>query len=112
MRRMPRTWRGCENKVGPELNGILGRPVASLEDFKYSTGDDSMTAWGEGKVWDVPTLTAYLAKPKDAIKKTKMAFAGLKKEADVENVIAFLAQYDADGAMVDPAEAIKAHGGE
>ena len=103
---------GAKNKVGPELNGILGRPVASLEDFKYSTGDDSMTAWGEGKVWDVPTLTAYLAKPKDAIKKTKMAFAGLKKEADVENVIAFLAQYDADGAMVDPAEAIKAHGGE
>ena len=102
----------AKNKVGPELNGVLGRPVASVEGYKYSTGEGSLTAWGEGQVWDVTILTAYLAKPKDVVKKTKMAFAGLKKEEDIANVIAFLAQFNADGSETDPAAVLEANGGE
>ena len=94
---------GAKNKVGPELNGLIGRPVASVEGFKYSTGDGSMTAFGEGKTWDAAELEAYLPKPKDLVPKTKMAFAGLKKPEDITNVIAYLASFDAEGNEVDPA---------
>ena len=78
----------AKNKVGPNLVGIVDRPIASLEDFKYSK---AMVEFGaDGKVWDVETLTIYLKKPKDLVKKTSMAFAGLKKDADIENVILYL----------------------
>ena len=76
------------NKVGPHLVGIVGRPVASVEDYKYS---DDMKAYGAtGAVWDEATLQAYLEKPKAVVAKTKMAFAGLNKEDERENLIAFL----------------------
>lgn len=78
----------AKNKVGPHLVDIVGRPVASIEGFKYSK---AMTAFAaEDKVWDVETLTIYLKKPKDLIKKTSMAFAGLKKDADIENIVVYL----------------------
>lgn len=87
----------AKNKVGPELNGIVGRPVASIESFKYSK---AMTEFGAGgKVWDEATLTEYLHKPKALVPKTKMAFAGLKKDDDIENVIAYLNQHNDDGSM-------------
>jgi cytochrome c len=44
-----------------------------------------------GVVWDAETLSAFLTKPKDLIKGTSMAFPGLKKEKDVKNLIAYLA---------------------
>lgn len=75
------------NRVGPHLVGIIGRDVASIEGFKYSK---AMTAWGEGKSWDEAMLAEFIANPKGTIKGTKMAFAGLKKEADVANVIAYI----------------------
>lgn len=87
----------AKNKVGPELNGIVGRKVAGIEDFKYSP---AMKKFGEGdKVWDEATLDTYLTKPKKVVPKTKMAFAGLKKEKDRQNIIAYLAQFNADGSM-------------
>jgi cytochrome c len=77
-----------KNKVGPHLVGIIDRPVASVDDFKYS---DSMIEFGaDGKVWDVETLTAYLKKPKDLVEGTKMTFVGLKKDGDIEDVIAYM----------------------
>lgn len=77
-----------KNRVGPHLVGIIDRPVATVDGFKYSK---AMVEFGaDGQVWDVETLTVYLKKPKDLIKKTSMAFAGLKKDKDIENVIAYL----------------------
>ena len=77
-----------KNKVGPHLVGIVDRPVASIDGFKYSK---AMTEFGsDGKIWDVETLTIYLKKPKKLIKKTSMAFAGLKKDADIENIVLYL----------------------
>lgn len=79
---------GAKNKVGPALNGIVGAPAAQVEGFKYSK---SMVEHAEGGlVWDEETLTAYLTKPKEVVPKTKMSFAGLRKEDDVANVIAYL----------------------
>lgn len=77
-----------KNKVGPHLVGIIDRPVATVDGFKYS---DAMVEFGaDGKVWDVETLTLYLKKPKDLIKGTKMVFAGLRKDKDLDNIIAYL----------------------
>ncbi len=77
-----------KNRVGPHLVGIIDRPVATVDGFKYSK---AMVEFGaDGQVWDIDTLTVYLKKPKDLIKKTSMAFVGLKKDKDIENIIAYL----------------------
>ncbi|ADZ71901.1 c-type cytochrome [Polymorphum gilvum] len=86
----------AKNKVGPELNGIVGRKIASIEGFKYSP---AMIEFGAGdKVWDEATLTTYLHNPKEAIPKNKMAFVGLKKDDDLSDVIAYLSQFNEDGS--------------
>jgi len=85
---------GAKNKVGPELNGIVGRDWGVIEGYKYS---NNLIELSDGKVWDEETLDAYLTKPKDIIPKGKMAFAGLRKEDDRADVIAYLAQFKEDG---------------
>lgn len=86
---------GAKNKVGPELNGVVGRPIASLEDYKYSK---AMIAFGEGgKVWDSEALHGYLEAPRKIVKGTKMAFAGLRKEDDRDDIVAYLSQFNLDG---------------
>lgn len=74
-----------QNRVGPHLVGIIGRPAGSVEGFKYS---DAMK--NSGKTWDEATIAAYLKDPKGYIAGNKMAFAGLKKDEEVANVIAYL----------------------
>ena len=78
----------AKNRVGPQLNGIIGREIAALGDYKYSK---AMVKYGEAeKVWSEENLGAYLANPRKTVKGTRMAFAGLRKQADVDNVIAYL----------------------
>ena len=78
-----------KNKTGPHLVYIIGRQAGSLESYKrYSK---AMKA--SGIIWDVETLDGYLKNPKKYLKGTKMAFAGLKKEQDRQNVIAYLASF-------------------
>lgn len=81
---------GAKNKVGPQLNGIVGRAWGTAEGFKYSP---ALMGMAEGKTWTAEELDAFLTKPKDYIPKTKMAFAGLKKDDDRADVIAYLAQF-------------------
>ncbi|MGB2097135.1 MAG: c-type cytochrome [Candidatus Puniceispirillales bacterium] len=78
-----------KNKTGPHLVNIMGRSAGSLESYKkYSKAMKE-----SGIVWDEETLDGYLENPKKYIKGTKMAFAGLKKEKDRENVIAYLKSF-------------------
>jgi len=79
------------NKIGPSLQGVIGRIAGTHPDFKYS--EAMIAAGASGVKWDEPTLTAYLHDPKALVKGTKMAFAGLKKDEDVANVIAYLKQF-------------------
>ncbi len=77
-----------KNKVGPYLKGVVGRKAASVEGFRYS---DAMKAKGaENLVWTKENLARYLKAPKAFIPKNKMAFAGLKKDEDIQAVIAYL----------------------
>jgi len=79
---------GGVKKVGPNLWGIVGRDVATFEGFKYSDGMKALS----GKSWDAAMLDEFLTKPKAYVKGTAMSFAGLKKEADRHNLVAYLAQ--------------------
>jgi cytochrome c len=78
----------AQKRVGPHLAGIIGRKAASVEGFAYS--EIMKTKGTEGVVWDEATLTAYLKDPKAFAKGTKMAFAGIKDDADIANLIAYL----------------------
>ncbi|WP_454286338.1 c-type cytochrome [Rhizobium arsenicireducens] len=77
-----------KNKVGPTLMGVIDRPVATVEGFKYSKAMQEFGA--DGKVWSEELLEEYLPKPRDLVKGTTMTYAGLKKEDDIKNVIAYL----------------------
>ena len=79
--------KGGANKIGPALYGVLGRKVASKEDYKYSK---AMAAYE--KNWTFEEMNGYLKKPQSYIKGTKMAFAGLRKEKDRASVILYLNQ--------------------
>ncbi|QDL93912.1 cytochrome c family protein (plasmid) [Paroceanicella profunda] len=82
---------GASNKVGPELNGIVGRPAGSIGDFKYSSGMQEAAAGG--LVWTPEHIAEFLTKPKDFVKGTKMTFAGLRKDDEREDVIAYLSTF-------------------
>ncbi|MEO1281269.1 MAG: cytochrome c family protein [Pseudomonadota bacterium] len=91
---------GAKNKVGPQLNGVVGRAAGSLEGYKYSKAMVEI-----GLTWDEATLDKYLANPKGVVKGTKMIYRGLKKEQQRKDIIAYLATYDAEGKKVEAAAA-------
>lgn len=103
----------AKNKIGPVLNGVVGRPWGTVDGYKYSGGKEgTLLAITEAQpmTWDVETLTAYMRKPKDVIPKGKMSMAGLKKDEDIENLIFYLAQFDDKGEQVDPEAVLSALG--
>ena len=81
----------AKNKVGPMLNGIVGATAGSNEDFKYSKAMQAKA--DEGLVWTVEELDAFLTKPKNYLKGTKMSFPGLKKEQQRADVIEYLSTF-------------------
>jgi cytochrome c len=93
-----RVWRQCQachqigedaqNRVGPHLNGVLGRQAGSLEGFRYS--DAMVQAGEEGLVWDEPTLEDYLENPRAKVPGTSMAFAGLRQEEQRNAVVEYI----------------------
>ena len=77
--------KGGENKVGPNLWNVIGRPVAKIGGFAYS---DAMKAKGGNWNWDV--LGTYLHDPREAVPGNKMAFAGVGDDADLADLLVYL----------------------
>ncbi len=75
-----------KNKIGPSLYGVFGRKAGTAPGFKRF----SPAIKKSGVVWNAETLDKYLAKPRAFIKGNRMPFAGLKKKADRDNLIAYL----------------------
>ncbi len=76
------------NRVGPHLKGVIGRPVASVADYKYS---EAMLEFAKTHpVWDDALFLQYIENPKAMIPKTKMVFPGLKKEDERADLLAYL----------------------
>lgn len=76
------------NKVGPSLVGVVGRKPASFEGYAYSDALQKYAA--TAPAWDEATLDAYLKDPKSVVPGNKMAFAGVKNDAQRADLIAFL----------------------
>ena len=79
---------GAKHRTGPILTGIVGHPAGAAEGFGYSK--DMKEAGEGGLIWTEEELHAFLSKPKKYMKRTKMSFAGLKKDDDIDAVIAYL----------------------
>jgi cytochrome c len=77
--------KGGPNQIGPQLWGVVGRPVASEAGFAYS---DALK--GKSGPWTFDELFAWLKSPKAYAPGTKMTFAGLSNPEDRANVIAYL----------------------
>src|SRR6266853_4351144 len=82
----------AKNAVGPKLNGLFGRPAGSIEGFSYSSANKN-----SGIVWDEATFREYIKGPKAKIPDTKMDFPGLKTDKEIDDIVAFLNQFAADG---------------
>jgi cytochrome c2 len=83
---------GAKNRSGPLLTGVVGRTFGAVDGFKYSKA--LQAAAEEGRVWDEAAMAEFLAKPGKYLKGTKMGFAGLKKDADIEAVIAYIKSFE------------------
>jgi len=81
----------AKNKVGPILNGIVGRKAGTIEGFNYS--DANKKAGADGWVWTEEKMMEYLLNPRAAMPGNKMAYAGLKDEQDRKDLIAYLKKF-------------------
>jgi len=72
-------------KIGPNLHGVVGRQVASLPGYPYSTALKS-----QNFIWDAAHLDAWLTNPNAVAAGTAMAFAGIEEAADRQAIISYL----------------------
>ena len=77
--------KGGPNKVGPDLYGIVGRPVASHDGFNYSAA-----LKGKGGEWTYEAINDFIHAPKKAVPGTIMAFAGVTKPEERADILAYL----------------------
>jgi cytochrome c len=83
---------GATNKVGPELNGLDGRKAGTVAGFDYSDANKK-----SGITWNEANFKEYIKDPKAKIPDTKMVFAGIKNDKEVDDLWAYLKQFDAEG---------------
>lgn len=77
-----------QNKIGPNLVGIVGRKAASAEGYNYS--EAMKKAGADGTVWTDENIAQYLAAPKKFVPGNKMSFTGLKDQQDIDDLLAYL----------------------
>lgn len=83
---------GATTKVGPELNGLIGRKAGSVAGYNYSDANKN-----SGITWTEEEFAAYIRNPQGIIKGTKMTFAGLKSDKEIADLTAFLKSFGPDG---------------
>jgi cytochrome c len=87
----------AQNKIGPELNGLDGRHSGTVANFDYSDANKN-----SGIVWSEATFKQYIKDPRAMVPGTKMIFAGIKNEGEVNDLWAYVSQFDADGNVKKP----------
>ena len=85
----------AKNGVGPVLNGIVGRKAGEYPGYNYSDANKN-----SGLTWDEATLRAYLPDPKAKVPGTKMIFPGIKREKQLDDLMAYLVGIKADGSGI------------
>lgn len=81
---------GGRHGVGPNLHGIVGQKAGAREGFRYSPNMRELA--DQGLVWTEENLRKYLANPKSLVPRGTMAFAGIRNEQQLDDLIAFLRQ--------------------
>jgi cytochrome c len=84
----------ARNLVGPLLNGLFGRKAGTIEGYSYSEANKN-----SGIVWDDAVFREYIKNPKAKIPDTKMVFAGITDDQDIDDLIAYLKQFGPDGKI-------------
>ena len=84
----------AQNKIGPVLNGIDGRPAGTYADFSYSDANKN-----SGITWNEANFKEYIKDPKVKVPGTKMIFAGIKNDGEIDNLWAYISQFDKDGSV-------------
>lgn len=80
--------KGGPNKIGPNLWGVVDRPIAAHEGFAYS---EAMQTFAQtGKTWTYDHLDHFLTNPKALVPGTAMSFAGVKNDQDRADLVAYL----------------------
>ena len=74
-----------ENRIGPTLFGVVGRPAGSVPGFNYTADHKKL-----GIAWNAATLNKYLANPRAMVPDTSMVYAGLKDDAERADLVAYL----------------------
>jgi cytochrome c len=82
----------AENKIGPQLNGLDGRHSGTAPSYSYSDANKN-----SGIVWGETTFKDYIKNPSAVVPGTKMTFAGIKNEQEINDLWAYVKQFDADG---------------
>lgn len=97
--------KGGPNRVGPNLWGVINRPIASHEGFSYSAGMREFSQ-GSSVAWDFEHISQFLKAPRSYVSGTSMAFAGIKNPQQEANLIAYLRTLSDDPApLPQPAAA-------
>lgn len=78
---------GKHSPLGPSLHGLFGRRAGTVEGYKYSEAMQQ-----SGITWDDKSLAQFLRSPRTDIPGTRMAFPGLKSEAEIDDLLAYLHQ--------------------
>lgn len=82
------------NMLGPELNGLDGRHSGSAPGYPYSEANKK-----SGIVWNEASFKRYIKNPQAMVPGTKMFFAGIKNERDIDDLWAYVSQFNADGSI-------------
>ena len=83
----------ARNKVGPVLNGLDGRKSGTVEGYNYSEANKKAEI-----TWSEASFKEYIQNPMAKVPGTKMAFAGIKNDAEIANLWGYLKQFKADGS--------------
>lgn len=83
---------GATHKIGPELNGLDGRKAGTAENFTYSEANKN-----SGITWNEASFKEYIKDPAAKVPGTKMIFAGIKNEKEIDDLWTYLKQFHATG---------------
>ena len=78
--------KGGPNRVGPNLYNIVNEPKGQGRGFNFSAAMK-----GKGGTWTFDDLNKFIASPKGFVPGTAMGFAGIQKDSERADVIAYLA---------------------
>lgn len=76
------------NQLGPNLRGVVGRQAAAVEGFRYSPAMRQKAQ--EGLTWSEESLRSYIRNPKELVPGGSMAYAGLRNDQQMNDLIAYL----------------------